>query len=204
MAERTLSRLYDGYADASATVRDLEEAGFAHSDVSLLGPNNANGYGDEAAVEPDQANAAGAGATVGTVLGGGAGLLAGLGSLAIPGIGPLVAAGWLIATITGAGAGAAAGGIIGALTGSGHDEEEAHVYAEGVRRGGTLVSVRTTTDTRVAEAERILDRRNPVDPSTRRADYHAAGWTGFDEAAGPYTGASGLPNGTPGSRNQLP
>ena len=75
-------------------------------------------------------------------MGGTAGLPAGLGLLAIPGLGPVVAAGWLAATAVGAAAGAATGGIVGALTEAGVSEEEAHSYAEGVRRGGTLVSAR--------------------------------------------------------------
>ena len=78
-------------------------------------------------------------------MGGTAGLPAGLGLLAIPGLGPVVAAGWLAATAVGAAAGAATGGIVGALTEAGVSEEEAHSYAEGVRRGGTLVSARVQT-----------------------------------------------------------
>jgi hypothetical protein len=80
------------------------------------------------------------GAGVGTAVGGAAGLLAGLGLLAIPGVGPVVAAGWLVATAVGAVAGAATGGLIGGLTGAGVSEDDAHVYAEGVRRGGSLVA----------------------------------------------------------------
>ncbi|MGE0223896.1 MAG: PRC-barrel domain-containing protein, partial [Acetobacteraceae bacterium] len=130
------------------------------------------------------------GATAGAVLGGGAGLLAGLGALAIPGLGPVVAAGWLIATITGAGAGAAvgaaAGGIIGSLTDAGVSEREANVYAEGVRRGGTLVTVRTDDDHAV-EVKKIMDSRQSVDWQTREQEYRAGGWERFDPAAGPYT-----------------
>lgn len=191
MVQRTLSRLYDTYEDATATVSDLEAAGIPHRDISLLGQDGAvRQTGDLNEAEPtDTAAGVGAGATVGTVIGGGAGLLAGLGSLAIPGIGPLVAAGWLIATVTGAGAGAAAGGLLGALTGAGVEEEHAHVYAEGVRRGGTLVTLRVEDGSRASEAEAILNRRSPVDVTARANDYRTAGWTGFDEAAGPYTGA---------------
>src|SRR5439155_20856442 len=90
----------------------------------------------------DAATAAGTGASIGTVVGGGAGLLAGLGMLEIPGIGPVVAAGWLVSTAAGAAAGAAAGGLIGSLTGAGVSKEHAHIYAEGVRRGGSLVTAR--------------------------------------------------------------
>ncbi len=116
----------------------------------------------------------------------GLGLLAGIGSLAIPGVGPVVAAGWLIATLTGAGVGAVvgggAGGLVGSLTHAGVPEDDAHVYAEGVRRGGSLVTVRVDED-RAAEAERILDSRTFIDPVARRAEYQQTGWKQFDETA---------------------
>ena len=95
----------------------------------------------ETAVEARQAEL---GPSVLMLLGvsGTAGLLAGLGLLAIPGLGPVVAAGWLAATAVGAAAGAATGGVVGALTEAGVSREDADSYAEGVRRGGTLVSAR--------------------------------------------------------------
>ena len=86
--------------------------------------------------------------------------------------------------LTGAGvgalAGSAAGGLVGSLTHAGVSEDDAHVYAEGVRRGGSLVTVRAD-DTRVAEAERILSGHNSVDPAVRRQEYGQAGWERFDE-----------------------
>ena len=102
-------------------------------------------------------------------VGGVAGLLAGLGLLAIPGIGPVVAAGWLASTAAVAVAGGATGGLIGALTQSGIGEQEAHAYAEGVRRGGTLVTVRVP-DTDWARVEAILDRHSPMDTTMGAAD----------------------------------
>src|SRR5258708_815427 len=136
-----ITRLFDTYEHASLAVTELETAGIPHSAISLVANNADDRY---TSVVPtshtsDAGTAAGTGATIGTVLGGGAGLLAGLGMLAIPGIGPVVAAGWLVATAVGAGVGAASGGLIGSLVGAGVSENEAHVYAEGVRRGGTLV-----------------------------------------------------------------
>ena len=83
------------------------------------------------------------------------GLLTGLGLMAIPGVGPVVAAGWLASTAAGVAAGGAAGGIIGALTQTGASEEDASAYAEGIRRGGTLVSARVP-DTDRARYEAIL------------------------------------------------
>lgn len=192
MALRTVARLYDSYADASAAVRELEAAGFLHDDVSLIGGHRgaqdlaAAGRGEEAGA----AGGAAAGATVGTLVGGTAGLLAGLGALAIPGFGPIVAAGWLAAALAGAGIGAATGGILGALAQAGIAEEHAHVYAEGLRRGGTLVLVRAE-DRRAAEAERILTHHNPVDMAARAAEYRTAGRSRHEEEAG-ASPASGM------------
>ena len=136
---------------------------------------------------PTRGTGAGTGASVGTLLGGGAGLLAGIGALAIPGVGPVVAAGWLIATLTGAGVGAAAGGLLGSLTGAGVPEEHAHVYAEGVRRGSTLVTVRAEEAT-AAQAEAIMQRYAPVDLAERSAAYREGGaWDRFDENRGSLT-----------------
>ena len=95
--------------------------------------------------------------------------------LAIPGVGPLVAAGWLATTLAGAATGAAAGGIVGALVKSGVPHEEAEVYEEGVRRGGTLVSVQAD-ETDVPKVEAILDRRVTADWRTRRDQYTTSGW----------------------------
>src|SRR4029078_5806436 len=119
----------------------------AHSDISIVANNSDNWFGadkkdrDRDGVD-DRAESAGKGAGIGAGVGGTAGLLAGLGLLAIPGLGPVVAAGWLAATAVGAAAGAATGGVVGALTEAGVSREDAHSYAEGVRRGGTLVSAR--------------------------------------------------------------
>lgn len=197
MATRTIARLYDNYDDAVQVVHDLEAAGVPHSDVSLVASNHDNRYSGTTTdtttgVSRDTADTAstgaGTGATVGTVLGGGAGLLAGIGALAIPGIGPLVAAGWLVAALTGAGVGAAAGGLLGSLTGAGVSEADAHVYAEGVRRGGTLVTVRSD-DAMAGRVEEIMNTRAYVDPATRRRDYEASGWNTFDAAAPAYSSA---------------
>ena len=192
---RTVAHLYDTYDTAVRVVNELEVAGFSHDDVSIVANQGttdtyaAANTGTTGVTEPvDSATATGAGtgASIGTILGGGAGLLAGIGALAIPGVGPVVAAGWLIATLTGAGAGAAAGGLLGSLTGAGVSDDHAHVYAEGVRRGSTLVTVRAD-DSRAAEAESIMNRHTPVDIAQRGADYRAGKWERFDETAGTMT-----------------
>ena len=134
----------------------------------------------------DRAEGAAAGGGVGAALGGTAGLLAGLGLMAIPGVGPVVAAGWLVAALTGAAVGGATGGIIGALSQqAGVSDEEANVYAEGLRRGGALVSAKVD-DADAARIQGIMDRSS-VRVADRAAAYRKSGWTKYDPAAQPYT-----------------
>ncbi|MBW6425179.1 hypothetical protein KX729_27455 [Rhizobium sp. XQZ8] len=181
---RTVTGLFDDYADASAAVSELETAGVRSNDISIVSNNADRRHGDSNAAE-----GAGTGAGIGAVVGGAGGLLTGLGLMAIPGVGPVVAAGWLAATAAGAAAGAvaggAAGGIIGALTDSGIPERDAHFYAEGVRRGGTLVTAKVD-DAIAPEAEAILKRSNWVDPTERRTAYEKQGWTRFNDTLDPY------------------
>ena len=188
-----ITRLYDRYEDAAAAVAELEAAGVPHHDISLIA-NNAEGRHlsegrRDGIADSEVGEDAGKGATTGGLLGGGAGLLAGLGMLAIPGLGPVVAAGWLVSTAVGAAigaaAGGAAGGLLGALKDAGHSDEDAHVYAEGVRRGGTLVSVRCQSGDHQAIAERVLAAG--VTAASRGAEYRAAGWQSFEGTADPYS-----------------
>jgi hypothetical protein len=192
----TISRLYDDYSAATQAVRDLEAAGLNSNDISIIANNADNWYRDKPGRKSprvdrdhdgtdDRVEGAEAGAGIGAVVGGTAGLLAGLGILAIPGVGPVVAAGWLAALAAGAVAGGAAGGIIGALTQSGVSKEDAHVYAEGVRRGGTLVTARVPDGERT-RYEAILDR-SAVNIRDRGEAYRKDGWKGFDESAPPYS-----------------
>jgi len=182
---KTITGLFDDYSDASAAVSALESAGVASKDISIVSNNADNRHADKS----NAAEGAGTGAGIGAAVGGAGGLLTGLGLMAIPGVGPVVAAGWLAATAAGAVAGAVAGGatggIIGAMTSSGVSEDDAHVYAEGVRRGGSLVTAKVD-DALVPEAEAILKRSNWVDPAERRASYAEQGWTRFDDTLDPY------------------
>ena len=193
-----ISRLYDSYATAEQIVGDLEAAGLRSDDISIVASNADNWYrpGDKNSRRmagrkdadhdgtDDRVEGAEKGAGIGAVVGGTAGLLAGLGILAIPGIGPVVAAGWLAATAAGAIAGGATGGVVGALTQAGVSKEEAPVYAEGLRRGGTMVTARVPDGER-SRYESILNR-SAVDISARGEAYRKSGWTGFDEKARPY------------------
>lgn len=188
----TITRLFDDYADASQAVSDLEEAGLSSSNISIVASNAENWYADKSAPvysdkmrvdrdhdgTDDRAEGAEAGVGIGALLGGAAGLLAGLGVIAIPGVGPVVAAGWLVATAAGAATVGVAGGIIGALTQAGVTKEDAAVYAEGVRRGGCIVTARVP-DAEMARYEAILDRAS-VNLIERQTAYRQSGWKGFD------------------------
>jgi hypothetical protein len=179
---KTVSRVYDTYAQARDAVTAVEASGVPTDDLSVV----ANKYVSEKYADVHEASApAATGAGVGGALGGGAGLLAGLGLMAIPGLGPVVAVGWLAAAAVGAAAGAATGGVVGALVGAGDSETNAHVYSESVRRGGTLVSVRVK-DEDAGRVQAILDRYTPIDPALRAAEYRKEGWTTFDPNAPPY------------------
>jgi uncharacterized membrane protein len=160
---QTFSKVYDSYAQAERAVSDLENAGVPNADISLV----ANKHVSEEYADVDDVSSTASGAGIGAALGGGAGLLA-----------------WLASTAVGAIAGSAAGGILGALVSSGTSEEDAHVYSEAVRRGGTLVTVRTTEA--INKVDGILNRHQPIDPAHRRGEYEQAGWKQFDPKAPAY------------------
>ena len=185
---QTVTALYDTYDDAIAAMNALEEAGFSASDISIVSNNADNRYNRDHTAHA--AEDAGKGAGIGAVVGGVGGLLTGLGLIAIPGVGPVVAAGWLVATAVGAAGGAvvggAAGGLVGSLTSAGVSEHDANFYAEGVRRGGTLVAARVP-DGQAPLAREIMERYRWVDPAVRGAAYRQSGWTRFDENAPVYT-----------------
>lgn len=189
---RTITALFDTYDHAASAVRSLKDAGVPGEDISLVANNAA---GEIRTYDEDHSEtSAGKGAGLGAATGAGIGLLAGLGALAIPGIGPVVAGGWLLSTVVGAALGATSGGILGALMKAGVSEEDAHVYAEGVRRGGTLVTARVD-EARADSANAILKNANGVDVAARRQEYAAEGWERFDEASEPYLPIDAVPRG---------
>lgn len=177
-----VTRAYDSFPQAQKVVSKLETAGVPSADISLVANKNVS----DKYAKVENLSEAGPGAGLGAAVGGGAGLLAGLGLLAIPGIGPVVAVGWLASTALGALAGATAGGLIGAMIDSGVPEDHAHVYSEAVRRGGTLVTVRTSTiaDDKISA---IMDGYEPINAVARREDYRREGWSKYDPAAPNYT-----------------
>jgi len=191
MTTRTVTGLYDSYDAAAQTVRDFEAAHIPDSDISIVA-HRSDGSDVPSEAAHGAATGAGTGASAGAAIGGGVGLLAGLGLLAIPGVGPVVAAGWLAATAVGAVAGAAAGGatggLIGSLTADGVSKEHANFYAEGVRRGGSLVTARVD-ETLFATAEAIMQRHGRIDAVSREKAYRDGGWTEFDEKSVPFTPA---------------
>lgn len=174
--------MYDELSDAQKAVDELKRKGFSSDDISLVAGDTRGEYGkylkdrDSSTVE-DTSDGAAAGAGIGAVIGGLGGLLVGLGALAIPGIGPVIAAGPLVSALAGAGIGAAAGGLLGALVDAGIPEEQAELYTEGVRRGSTLVTVRSADD-RASQAVDILNRHNPIDVEQRSREWRQSGWTG--------------------------
>jgi hypothetical protein len=196
---KTVVGLFDNFAEAQNVVQELVDTGFRREDISLVA-NDAKGeyrrYADGGAAK----DAVGAGAVSGGVVGGVLGLLAGTGLLVIPGIGPVLAAGPLAAgisstaaalgaTAVGVGLGAAAGGLVGGLVSAGVPEDDANYYAEGVRRGGALVTV-AADDANVNSAYAAMQRHGAVDIKKRGADWRESGWSGFDPNVAPYRGAS--------------
>jgi len=196
---KTISHLYNDYPSAQTAARDLETAGLDGGDISILASNADDWYNnDKSDVKhvdirhdkdrdgvDDRTEGAAKGAAIGGAAAGAAGLAAGLGLLAIPGIGPIVAAGWAASTLAGVVTGGVSGGILGALVESGVSKEDADVYAEAIRRGGALIVARVS-DEDVARYQAVLDRSGGS-VAARATAYRTAGWKGFDPAATPYT-----------------
>jgi len=149
-----------------AIVSDLKAANFASSDISVLFPDK-TGTKDFAHEKHTKApEGASTGAGTGGVLGGALGWLMGIGALAIPGVGPFIAAGPIMAALSGAAIGAAAGGLLGALVGLGIPEYEAKSYEGKIRKGGILIAVHTEKGDERARAKKILEARGANDISS--------------------------------------
>ncbi|HZR80817.1 MAG TPA: general stress protein [Candidatus Binatia bacterium] len=141
-------------ATAEAIIEDLKDEGFAGGDISVAMQDQAQAKKIAAEKDTKAAEGAVTGAVTGGLLGGIAGWLVGIGTLAIPGLGPLIAAGPLMAALSGAAVGATTGGIVGALVGLGIPEDEARRYEERVRAGDALISVEVED---AAERERARE-----------------------------------------------
>jgi hypothetical protein len=159
--------IYPSRPKAERAVSGLINAGFAAADISVLLPQN---LGDREIATEKSTKApegAAAGAGTGALLGGTLGMLAGIGALAIPGVGPLIAAGPIMATLAGIGAGGAVGGFAGALVGAGIPEFEAKRYAGIVEKGGgILLSVHCATSDEIDRAKHALKATGGEDISS--------------------------------------
>ena len=189
---KTIVGLFDTFAHAQSAVNDLVTAGFSRDDISVVANNAAGEFGThdvnaDGGINVSQgAGDALKGAAKGGLFGGLTGLAAAVALALIPGVGPIAAIGPLAAFFGGATIGATAGGIIGGLTGLGVPEAEAHYYAEGIRRGGTLVTIHAD-DARADEATAILNRYNPVDMTNRADTYRKSGFSGYSDTTPHYT-----------------
>src|SRR5689334_24309521 len=158
--------IYRDQLDVEGAVDALKAAGFRNTDISVLFPEN-EGTKDFAHEKNTKApEGASTGAGTGAVLGGGLGWLAGIGALAIPGLGPFIAAGPIMAALAGAGVGGTVGGLAGALIGMGIPEYEAKRYEGRVKDGGILLSVHSDNSEWTKKAKEILERTGAEDVSS--------------------------------------
>ena len=178
---KTIFGLFDDREEAFATVRELHARGIPSAHISIVSHHGDGWYADDSQPEAGAEAGAGMGAALGAV----GGLLAGLGVITIPGLGPVISAGWLLATFAGGAAGAIIGGATGSLVGAlmdhGADEDDAHVYVEAIRRGGTLVTARVD-EHQITAAETVM-LKHRVDIAARRDQLAAEGWSRFDDRA---------------------
>jgi hypothetical protein len=175
--------IFDSRSALESTVDNLKLSGFRNTDISVLmpSPESTKNFAHEKATKAPEG--ATTGATSGLAVGGVLGWLAGIGALAIPGIGPFVAAGPIVAAIAGAGLGGAIGGVAGALIGLGIPEYEAKRYEALVKEGGMLLSVHVDNDEFQKKANDILKAGGAKDiatsseehvktPKSSTTDYH--------------------------------
>jgi hypothetical protein len=185
---KTIIALYEKYEDANRALNALKEAGFKDEAISLLTREETLKSDPEKGSPEEASRSAVKSAAGGGVVGGLAGLLVGLGSVLVPGLGPVIAGGALATllgtTAAGAGIGAAAGGIVGTLTGMGVSQEEAQLYAEGVKRGGLLVIAQVEAG-KAEIVETIMVETNAIDIQQAAEEWKKTGWFQFDESVDP-------------------
>ena len=166
--------IYDTYPNVENGVDALKTNGFRNTDISVLFPENAGtkDFAHEKGTKAPEGATTGAG--TGAVVGGALGWLAGIGALAIPGVGPLIAAGPIVAALAGVGVGGAVGGITGALVGMGIPEYEAKRYEGRIKSGGMLLSVHCDDSEWTKRAKEILEQSGAQDiasTSEAKADF---------------------------------
>jgi hypothetical protein len=169
--------IYPSYANVESGVEGLRAAGFSNKDISVLFPESAGSrdFAHEKGTKAPEGASAGAG--TGIVLGGALGWLLGIGALTIPGIGPFIAAGPIVAALAGAGVGGTVGVVAGALAGMGIPEYEAKRYEGRVKDGGILLSVHSDSSNETKRARLILEATGARDISSTgeaRSEHPAA------------------------------
>jgi hypothetical protein len=157
--------IYKSSTEAERAVDQIAAAGFSHNDISVLLPDSQSSKEFAHEKNTKAPEGAAAGVTTGGVVGGTLGLLAGIGALAIPGVGPLIAAGPIMGALAGLGVGGTVGGLIGALVGMGIPEYEAKRYEGRIKDGGVLLSVHCDTSDEVTRAKDLLKRTGAEDIS---------------------------------------
>lgn len=183
-ATKTVVGVFHDFREANNALQELVNNGVNRDEISLVANEHVSDQMKEAGYDPTVNIGQGAG--IGAAIGGTGGLLLSLAGLTIPGIGPILAAGPIVAALGGAGIGATVGSIIGALTNLGIPEEEAGHYAEGVRRGDVLLTVRTD-DVSLERIQSILDSHGAVDIDNRVSSWRNAGYSGFNQNSQPFS-----------------
>jgi hypothetical protein len=193
----TIVAVYDHFESANKAVHDLVNDGFSRDDIGLA-VNNSWRKGEysnlEANVDKYEDVTGPEGTVFGGIVGGLAGAAVALTAIVIPGIGPIIAAGPLVALLGGA-TGAAVGGTAGAISGGvaasfihlGIADDEADYYAEAIRRGNAVVTVTAKDDNQASLSSDILRRYYPINLKRRADEWRQKGWQGFDPKAEPYT-----------------
>ena len=164
--KKSVFGIYSSRASVETTIDAFRQAGFERTDISVLLPENLGSKELATLKETKAPEGATAGASSGAVIGGALGWLVGIGALAIPGLGPFIAAGPIMATLAGIGVGGAVGGFAGALVGMGIPEYEAKRYEGRLQKGGILLSVHCDTSEEVGAAEKIMKRTGAEDISS--------------------------------------
>jgi hypothetical protein len=187
--------LFSTQAQAEKAVDALLSAGFRNDDISVLAPDQQTSKQFAAEKNTKAPEGTTTGATTGGALGGTLGLLAGIGALAIPGVGPFIAAGPIMGALAGLGVGAATGGLIGALVGMGIPEYEAKRYEGRVKEGGILLSVHCDDSDWVSKAKDILKQVGAEDIASageKSASTHTLGSDAGRETLSGGLGSSGI------------
>lgn len=204
---KTVVGLFDTVQGAQNTVNDLVAAGIARGEINIITQDTrSGGMRTSAADAPlqematdaervEKGEAISTDAVAGALFGGFGGALIGVLALAIPGLGPLVAAGPIAAALAGMTAGAAGGAVIGALETSGITHDDAHVYAEALKRGGTLLAVHVE-DAQVERVRDMLDSHGAADIDERASSFRQEGWNRFDHTTEPVSVGGGIDRNT--------